>query len=75
MQTYCFYCDLEFDSRGDGVDHWPEGEGTVCTAQIADREWEAQAHYGDDKSKQEHIDIMKKIWIYKRTGIKGWWVG
>ena len=21
------------------------------------------------------IDIMKKVWIYKRKGIKGWWVG
>ncbi|MFC1739742.1 tyrosine-type recombinase/integrase [Planctomycetota bacterium] len=21
------------------------------------------------------MDIMKKIWIYKRAGIKGWWVG
>ncbi len=19
--------------------------------------------------------VMKKIWVYKRTGIKGWWVG
>jgi len=21
------------------------------------------------------MDIMKKAWVYKRTGIKGWWVG
>jgi len=21
------------------------------------------------------MDIMKKIWVYKRAGIKGWWVG
>jgi hypothetical protein len=21
------------------------------------------------------IDIMKKVWVYKRTGINGWWVG
>ncbi|MHC4337075.1 MAG: hypothetical protein ACYSTG_03885 [Planctomycetota bacterium] len=21
------------------------------------------------------MDIMKKVWIYKRKGIKGWWVG
>jgi integrase len=21
------------------------------------------------------MDIMKKVWVYKRTGIKGWWVG
>ena len=23
----------------------------------------------------DRMDIMKKVWIYKRTGIKGWWVG
>ena len=21
------------------------------------------------------MGIMKKVWVYKRTGIKGWWVG
>jgi hypothetical protein len=21
------------------------------------------------------MSIMKKVWVYKRTGIKGWWVG
>jgi hypothetical protein len=21
------------------------------------------------------MNIMKKVWVYKRAGIKGWWIG
>jgi hypothetical protein len=23
----------------------------------------------------DRLDIMRKVWIYKRKGIKGWWIG
>jgi len=23
----------------------------------------------------DRMDVMKKVWIYKRKGINGWWVG
>jgi hypothetical protein len=30
-----------------------------------------------DSSPQSYdrMDVMKKVWIYKRKGINGWWVG